>query len=520
MTKWGKRLFSVAFSFMFLFISIGYAQIADTLTVNGTLNLEEYMGVVITSIEEVTAETANLKSDGCSYLIPTNVLNTVTLTQRNATIKYKITVHNKSPKYKYAYKGLVCDPALDGYNNNLYSAATNNTTFTVKTTNENGGTFSVGTAISPGETLTFYATYTFGRNVATNTQMKFLLNYNFGVHVDSMGEMAVEKTLGAFAAALNNDEQYSDLITNIDNKYAGQGWQANYIGNVNGSNSEDTETIKRILGEGLTLEIEGVTKNVTVMIKRTNVDDDERTGDAYKAVQTEWVTNNNGTWWNPSDDFQEEVIKSTTTGKGCEMTIYMTSNDLDRVVEAGEYNNKDYAEVYVAVFTCTNDGVINDDGSTNMTSEWYQIGEIYYGYAPIVAYDGTGGGTGSFITDDWTTIKKTYKVTENYSYTINDGNGRGGNGVEDIREVLSTKDTNANNEFYNLRNRSSQAIAYIDANPSYFEHAEYVPHVEKLRTVFAKANAIVIDNNTTRADIIQILKELENAVYPFKGYIT
>ena len=520
MTKWGKRLFSIAFSFMFLFISIGYAQIADTLTVNGTLNLEEYMGVVITSVEEVTAETKNLNSEGLSYIVPTNLINTVTLTQRNASIKYKITVYNKSPKYKYAYKGLVCDSALDGYNNDLYSQIANNSKFTVSTTKADGSTFAVGTAIEPGETLTFYATYTFGRNVATNTQVKFFLNYNFGVHVDSMGEMAVEKTLGAFAAALNNDEQYSDLITNIDNKYAGQDWQANYIGNVNGSNTEDTETVKRILGEGLTLTIDGVTKNVTVMIKRTNVDDDNSTGDAYKAVQTEWVTNNNGTWWNPNDDYEEEVIKSTTTAQGCEMTIYMTSNDLDRVVEAGEYSDKDYAEVYVAVFTCTNDGVINADGSTNMTSEWYQIGEIYYGYAPIVAYDGTAGGTGSFVTDDWTTIQKTYKVTENYSYTINDGNGRGGNGVEDIREVLGTKDANANNEFYNLRNKANEAIAYIDANKSYFEHAEYVPHVEKLRSVFEKANGIVVNNGTTRADLIQILKELENAIYPFERYIT
>ena len=173
MTKWGKRLFSIAFSFMFLFISIGYAQIADTLTVNGTLNLEEYMGVVITSVEEVTAETKNLNSDGLSYIVPTNLINTVTLTQRNASIKYKITVYNKSPKYKYAYKGLVCDSALDGYNNDLYSQIANNSKFTVSTTKADGSTFAVGTAIEPGETLTFYATYTFGRNVATNTQVKF-----------------------------------------------------------------------------------------------------------------------------------------------------------------------------------------------------------------------------------------------------------------------------------------------------------------------------------------------------------
>ena len=518
MTKWGRRLFSIAFSFMFLFISIGYAQIADTLSVNGIATWE-YQGVVITSVEEVTTGTKNLTSESETYLVPTNLVNVVKLNKQGASVKYKITVHNKSPKYKYSYKGVVCDAALDGYNNDLYAQRASSTKFTVATTKENGSTFATGTAINPGETLTFYATYTFGNNVQLNKSFTFLLNYSFGVHVDSMGEMAVEKTLAAFANALNTEEKYSDLITNIDNKYAGQDWQANYIGNVNGSSSEDTETIKRLLGEGLTLTIDGVTKNVTVMVKRTNVDNDNRTGDAYKAVQTEWVTNNNGTWWNTSDDYQEEVIKATTTAQGCEMTIYMTSNDLDRVVEAGEYNNKDYAEVYVAVFTCTNNGVINADGSTTITSDWYQVGEIYYGYAPIVSYDGTSGGTGSFITDDWTTIKKTYKVTENYSYTINDGNGRG-NGTEDIREVLSAKDAGATNELNNLKNKAARAIAYIDANPSYFNHSAYIPYVEKLREVFAKANNVVVDNNTTRADLISILKELENAVYPFERYLT
>ncbi len=518
MTKWGRRLFLIAFSFMFLFISIGYAQLADTLIANGNIILEEYEGVVITSVEEVTAETNNLTSESYTYLIPTNLLNIVTLNRQNASIKYKITVYNKSPKYKYSYKGVVCDATLDGYNNDLYAQRAGNTKFTVSTTKEDGGSFETGTAIAPGETLTFYATYTFGRNVQLNTPFSFLLNYSFGVHVDSMGEMAVEKTLGTFSGTLNDPEKYEDLITNIDNKYAGQDWQANYIGNVNGSSSEDTETVKRLLGEGLTLTIDGVTKNVTVMIKRTNVDNDNNTGDAYKAVQTELVTNNNGTWWNPNDDYEEEVIRATTTAQGCEMTIYMTSNDLDRVVEAGEYNNRDYAEVYVAVFTCTNNGIINEDGSTTMTSDWYQVGEIYYGYAPIVSYDGTAGGTGSFITDDWTTIQKTYKVTENYSYTINDGDGRG-NGTEDIREVLAVKDAGATNELNNLKNKATQAIAYIDANPNYFNHSAYIPYVEKLREVFEKANNVVVDNNTTRAKLITILKELENAVYPFEQYI-
>ena len=161
MTKWGRRLFSIAFSFMFLFISIGYAQVADTLAISGNASFEyNDPGVVITAVEPVQSSISNLTSVSYNIVSPTSVENTVNLSGNNwntKTIRYKITATNLSFRYKYSYKGIACDTSLDGYDNGYYSTSTNTTTnrskVTVSTTNENGSTFAAGTEIEPRETI-------------------------------------------------------------------------------------------------------------------------------------------------------------------------------------------------------------------------------------------------------------------------------------------------------------------------------------------------------------------------------
>ena len=316
-----------------------------------------------------------------------------------------------------------------------------------------------------------------------------------------MGEMAVEKTMTAFLDVLNTPENYSTLTTKIDDKYKGQSWQANYIGNVSnssgnisGQGKEDAQVVEGLLGSGLTLTVDNVTKNITVMIKREDLDDNERTGDAYEATY----------WW------------STARGKGCEMAIYMTPNNLDKIPDEGEYNGDkgdNWAEVYIAVSTCTNDGQINDDGTTNLTSDWYQIGDIYAGVADIVTYDGDDG-TGSFVTDRWVSLEKTYKVTENYSYTIQAN--------QTLRNIIQTTvDKDACDEFTRLLNLAEAEIKIIDANSDYFNVDAYQKPIATLREVAAKANAMnVVENSTQRSSLIPILKELENATYPFLDFIS
>ena len=98
MTKWGKRLFSIAFSLMFLFISVGYAQLADTLVINGTVSFSpEPEGVIVTSVVLVEGGTATEIDHG--YMWPTNVISTISGTA-GQSITYRVTVHNYS-EYKY-----------------------------------------------------------------------------------------------------------------------------------------------------------------------------------------------------------------------------------------------------------------------------------------------------------------------------------------------------------------------------------------------------------------------------------
>ena len=200
MTNWGRRLLSIAFSFMFLFISVGYAALADTMTVTGTASWV-FEGVYISSIELVSDGTSGVTSSEQNRVFPTNLANTVTITagsNNTRTVKYKITVKNTSYRYTFSYKGIVCDTGLSGYNNSYFSTKTANDKFTVKTTKLDGSEYKVDTPILPEATDTFYATYTFGKNMSRNTPMKFLLNYKYSINVASMGEAAVERTMETF----------------------------------------------------------------------------------------------------------------------------------------------------------------------------------------------------------------------------------------------------------------------------------------------------------------------------------
>jgi len=486
---------------MFLFICTGYAQVADTLSVVGDSSFR-YEGVYITAV--AVDSNTNLTPGAFSSVFPTNLKNTVTLLKNTATVKYKITVYNTSNRYTYTYKGIVCE-LLDGYNNDLYnsSTVTNNSKFRVTLTNEDGTALKVDeVTVKPASQFVFYATYTFGRNVTKNTALSFLLNYKFSIHIASMGEAAVEKTMEAFLDVLNTPENYGTLTENIDNKYKNEDWQANYIGNVSNTSGNvsnqgkaDAAIVEGLLGSGLTLTVDGVTKNVTVLIKRENIDNNERTGDGYKA------TNGN----------------NSTYGRGCEMTIYMTPNNLDKVVDEGEYDGtendwgrSDDAEVFVSISTCTNNGVFASDGTTTLTSEWYQIGDIYAGIANIVTYDG-GTGTGSFVTDKWKSLEKTYQVTENYSYNVAAGLS--------ISTIVQAKDSNANAEFNRLLAQANAAISYIDANRDYFNADAFDEPIATLREITAKAQGMTVDGNTYRSTLIPILKSLESAIYPFRTYI-
>ncbi|MBQ9746505.1 MAG: hypothetical protein IJW21_06750, partial [Clostridia bacterium] len=275
MTEWGKRLFAIAFSFMFALIGVGYAQVVDTLTISGKASLE-LDGVVVTNVV-LMGGSATGKSQG--HFLPTNVSSEISGTA-GQSVTYRITVKNFSDKYKYAYVGIECDPTAE--NNSIYGNGDEytGTGLTISTKNLDGTEFEAGTAIEAGQELTFLATYTIGSGAPAN--IKTIMNYKFGVHVDSAGAMAAERTLELFLKILNTQEDYEKLTEDIDNKYSGytgygnpEAWRANYIGNVSANVDENSQsatakadiaTIKALFGEeGLTLDTGNGAVNVTIM---------------------------------------------------------------------------------------------------------------------------------------------------------------------------------------------------------------------------------------------------------------
>lgn len=514
MTKWGKRLFAIAFSFMFALIGVGYAQIVDTLIVNGTSEIR-MDGVVVTNVV-LWGGTGENVSQG--HFLPTNVSSEIKGTAGQA-VTYKITVKNFSEKYKYAYVGIECDKTAE--NNNIYGDGTSNYTgkgLTITTKKLDGTAFASGEPIEAGQELSFYATYTIGSGAPAS--IKTIMNYKFGVHVDSAGEMAAQRTLELFLKILNTQTSYEKLTEDIDNKYSGytgsgdpEGWRANYIGNVSANTNvnnqsatakADIATIKALFGEeGLTLDTGNGAVNVTIMIKREDIDGNPRTGDSYKAVKP---ANN---WW------EREY---TSTGTGCEMTLYMTADNLDNNKDAGEYEVEDHARIYVAVFTCTNDGSTDANGNTKLTSEWYQVGDIYEGHSDIVSYDGDGNGTGSFVTDRWVSLSSTYKVTDNYSYNIPD-NATVKTLIQTKANVRNAGDTSS--AWAELTSLNGKALDVIDGKYGNFAGEA----MNKLKEAQAKAQTLIAQdtyNNggtITRSAAIPVIKELDAALKPFASYI-
>ncbi|MBQ7291978.1 MAG: hypothetical protein IJW76_09725 [Clostridia bacterium] len=487
-----KTVFCIAFSLIFAFMAFGYAELTDYMNISGTASAEPPKAVYITNIELIE-EQNNGKSIDFDDFFPTNVESTVSSTSNNGKIIYKITVFNNTP-YKYAYAGIVWDASADGYNgNSAISTTSGSSKLYIKTSEDKDGNipFDTNDSIESGQTRVFYATYTIGGNLK-NTQLHTFVNYKFGVHRDSAGDMAAEQILIKFDEILNTEDSYNRLITDIDDKYRGQDWQATYIGNVSGAgnegNSNDVKTIEDLFGEELKLNIAGEDTTITLMVKRENIDGNENTGDNYTATYTT-------TGWRPQT--------YTSTKKGCEMTLYMTADKLD--------NTNREAVVYIAIFTCLRD-------ANDKPTGWYLMGEVYEGLAPIYSYGGDPDGTGSFHTDSWDTIEKTYKVTENFSYTIPKSNNNTGRTT--VVNVINATNIAANTEFLSLL-RTARAI--LNGEYGSFAGSGIVAIQEALE----KAAPYYTDNNgslgvktgTTLADLIPILKELESVIVPFKDDI-
>ena len=486
MKTWMKASICIGLSFMFCFMSIGYAELSDTLNISGTAEIDIPEGLFIIDVD--TQGEQNVDHHSEEYLPYTTTLDS-TIDRKNSgagTVTYAITVFNNT-KLTYSYRGLYYQVGLSGYNGNGTYTEGRRPVKTYEYINGAGSkvlgvstNFPSGKIVKPGEELIFYATYSIGSGMDANTDWRTLINFQFGINVDGEKE-AIDIVVNKFLDILNTSSTYNQLVDVLDNKYDGTYWKSNYIGNVKGSTSDDSMAVNTLFAGQLQITVGSEQMDATVMIKHENIDGNEATGDDYTAYYG----------------------NQSYSGYGCEMTLYLTIDPLAKK-DMGKY-----VPVYAIIFTCEK----GPDGKP--AGEWYRIGDTYYGEANVVDYDGgTDGDGGSFVTDNWRSRQQTYTMVEGYNYTV----GRTvyrldrytytiGNS-NSIENVLDAVDANATNVLQTLL---THAKAIIDAKEYAGEGIELVEEVYKsisdFYTVDANGNPIVIAGNT-RANLSPVISKL------------
>lgn len=470
MKTWIKVTGCIVLSFMICFISLGYASLSDTLLVKGEAEVSIPDGLFITAVEEdvdgVVGKTSNLDTRAAEHLDYTTTVD-CTLNRGSSRavgkVTYKITVLNNTNR-TYAYRKLYYQSSLANYNGNSIIRDSGGNSYIQITTK-----FPDGEVVEPKGTLVFYATYTMGRSVNANTTYRTLVNFQFGINVNSLEEARVA-VVSKFEDILNTPSTYNTLCDKIDDKFSGAEWTSNYIGNVTASTSTDSTTVNTLFAGHLQMVINGEDNPITVLIKHENVDNNRNTGDDYTAVSG----------------------NSSFTGYGCEFTLYMTTSNLSQT--GGK------APVYAAVFTC------DRDENGNIIGKWHMVGEHYEGTADIVGYEG-GASNGSFDTGTWRAVQATYSPAEHYSYTVSQGST--------IQNVTQAVDPRAASVLASLL---TEAKAILDENKYAgtgmvaLEEAYY--NNAKFYTV-AENGTITVDPTAPRVRLIPVIQDMELALKAF-----
>ena len=462
MKPWIVCLICISLSIACLFTCVGYASVTKELTVQGKAKLDIPEGLFIIGIK--TLGSNNLDVFSVSYTEYSTTVNSIISRKKNGglySVTYEITVLNNT-KYEYAYRGLYY---MNSYGSNSYVSTSNsNDKLGVVTTFNNGSIVSAN-----GGKLTFQVTYTIGSNIKDNLTLDTLLNFQFGINVDSI-DKAYDIVHNKFLDILNTKSTYDQLVDVLDDKFDGsQTWTSNYVGNVGNAVDNDMMSVETLFAGQLTMIVNGKPQKAWVIIKHEDLDGNTMTGDDYTVKYNQY---------------------GDVTHQGCEMTLYMTVDPLST-----QYG---WAPVYVTVFTC------DRDATGRIVGDWYQVGSSYYGQANIVGYRGESGGTGSFVTDNWKTYATTYQVTDDYSYRVN--------ADISIKDLMTVVDRSTIAEFQSLLEEAEAMIAnqkYAGTGIADVEDA--YKRAESFYTTDENGKAIA-NSDTKRVWLIPIMKDLDHVL--------
>lgn len=361
-----KTVICIVLSFMMCFLGIGYASVVDTLHITGSAKYTSQYPVYITNVEyyygNYTANALNSKVYEETFLNSSISLAAYRsygqTSSAGSYLTVAVTVKN-STRRDYAYQSVTGATDISELTVGVYKDAN----CTVALNNANG-IVAGRNAADEEQTLTFYVRFSHTYRWSARTYNP-LLTFVFGTEITEEEEESVGKTVShKFLEILNTESKYNQLNTAIDGNYDGsQYWTGTFIGNVAGSQNEDSLLLRELFGGTLTLTINDAVVDVTCIIKREDIDSNTSTGMTATIGGTQY--------------------------RGCEMTLYMTTAKLN------DMNYDDYPTVYCMVFT-----------RVSADAEWEQIGEeMYEGTARVVGYMGEATG-GSFDTGTWKSSKR------------------------------------------------------------------------------------------------------------------
>lgn len=467
-----KAILLIALSFMFAFICIGYAVIADNLTISGTADFkpQEPEGIYISHVAIHSYNGLSPASE--SVVLPTNLQSSFRVNSQNATITYQITVHNPTDM-TYWYLGIKYIPETE--NNSIINKTGGIIVRTKDNSSANSQEFDSSDWVPPHTERTFYATYTFGSNAQGN--ISTFINFSFGLNVDSISD-GLLKVLNDKVS----DFGYNYLADAFDDQYEEN--NSTVIGNV----GDGEGVFNNLFGSSITVNINGENVPVTVMIERKDVDGKTNTGDNYDG---------------------------TNVPRGCEYTVYLTTDKL-------EQTGSDTATVYAVSYTCDAEGT------------WYMIGELYEGTCSVVDYDRTTEKfEGAIDVDSWIANPKEYTVIDGVTYKVGYiYQGTEYDKYRTIEELMSKFDQ----ELYNKVNNNSQTLlksvcttlyTYKHNNGMYDEYENTAnisnPGYDELKKAFDRikpfcyigngAQEVKLQNanSLSRAELIQMLEAIQKA---------
>jgi len=437
---------AISLILMTCFIGIGYAALTDNLGITGNVTVEgkPYRGVYIKAVEVVS--TSNATSVDCGYILPTNHTSTVDANRTGGSVTYKITVHNNTD-VTYWYIG----PRLSNeYGQNSLVGGNNGINIATKDKLSDGyNSFDSNDWVPPQTVRDFYVIYTYGSNAQSACET--MINFHFDIRMDAVHD--------EFLAVLNNQkspDSYEQLKSVFEQEYAADGTVS--------ISTESHPQVFESLFEDLMVNIDGVEKQASVVIRRENLDKDASSGDDYNGSGPD----------------------------GCEYTLYITVESLTPGTRPTVY------------------AISYSRGATGFGDQWYQVGELYEGTAPIKS-------DGSIDYDNWIATTKTYEIADGIDYKVAAPNGDQYDIMKTMEQLISAEDQDVFNMIDNT-NIFKKTYDIIKKHQGSID-----PAVEGLRRAFEEASIFYNNLNNgqefkvkrgiyTRAEIIHALKKIQSAL--------